>query len=74
MDYIIWAIFMDDFEASDAINHKLVLEKLHTYGFNKDAPKAIHNYLNNRYQRKFLVPRVKSFWEYHKVLFLDYSF
>ena len=32
------------------INHKFLLTKLHTYGFNKDALKIIQNYLNNRYQ------------------------
>ena len=47
-------------KAFDTINHEFLLAKLHAYGFNKGAPKIIHNYLNNTYQRKKI--NVLSSW------------
>ena len=35
----------------DAINHELLIAKLHAYGFSKDSLEMILNYLSNRYQR-----------------------
>ena len=38
-------------KAFDAINHKLLIAKLHAYGFNKESLKLISDYLSNRLQR-----------------------
>ena len=63
-------------KAFNTITPELLLAKPHEYGLNEDAIETIHNYLKSRYQRmkinKFLIFGVKSFWEYHKVLFLDH--
>ena len=45
------AVLMDLSEAFDTINYELLIAKLHTYGFSKDALKSILNYLKHRKQR-----------------------
>ena len=45
------AIFMDLSKAFDTINHGLVLAKLKTYGFSKQALSFMCSYLKNRRQR-----------------------
>ena len=45
------AILMDLSKAFDTINHKLLIAKLHAYGFSKSALKLIKSYLSNRWQR-----------------------
>ena len=52
---------MDLSKAFDTINHELLLAKLRTYGFNKDALKTIHNYLKSWYQRT-KINKVFSYW------------
>ena len=42
---------MDLPKAFDTINHKLLIAKLHAYGFNKESLKLISDYLSNRWQR-----------------------
>ena len=42
---------MDLGKAFDAINHTLLLAKLHAYGFSKQALAIICSYLSNRKQR-----------------------
>ena len=42
------AVLMD---LLDAINHELLIAKLHAYGFSKDSLEMILNYLSNRHQR-----------------------
>ena len=44
-------ILMDLSKAFDTINHKLLIAKLHAYGFNVDALEIISDYLSNRWQR-----------------------
>ena len=64
-------------EAFNTVNPGFFLVQLHAYCFNEDAIETIHNYLKSRYQRikinKVLIFGVKSFWEYHTVLFFDHS-
>ena len=38
-------------KAFDIINHKLLIAKLHEYGFNNDIHKLFYSYLNNRWHR-----------------------
>ena len=45
------AILMDLSKAFDAINHGLLIAKLHVYGFSKESLKLIKSYLTNRCQR-----------------------
>ena len=42
---------MDLSKAFDCINHKLLLAKLHAYGFSKSALAFIWSYLSDRCQR-----------------------
>ena len=44
-------ILMDLSKAFDTINHKLLIAKLHAYGFSQDALEIIYNYLSDRWQR-----------------------
>ena len=44
-------ILMDLSKAFDTINHKLLIAKLHAYGFSVEALEQILNYLSNRWQR-----------------------
>ena len=52
---------MDLSKAFDTINHKLVLSKLHAYGFDKQALLVICSYLANRQQRQE-INNAFSFW------------
>ena len=45
------AVFMALSKAFDTLNHKLLIAKLHAYGFNRDSLKLINDYLSNRWQR-----------------------
>ena len=47
-------ILMDLSKAFDTINHKLLIAKLHAYGFNMDALEIIFDYLSDRYLHKCL--------------------
>ena len=42
---------MDLSKASDTIKHDFLTAKLYAYGFNKESPKLLHNYLSNRWHR-----------------------
>ena len=42
---------MDLSKAFDTINHKLLIAKLHAYGFSRDALEIIYDYLSDRWQR-----------------------
>ena len=42
---------MDLSKAFDTINHKLLVAKLHAYGFDISALEIIYDYLSNRFQR-----------------------
>ena len=44
------AILMDLSKAFDIINHELLLEKLHAYGFSKGSLQVIFSYLSERWQ------------------------
>ena len=44
-------ILMDLSKAFDTINHKLIIAKIHAYGFDKDALRLIKSYIFNRRQR-----------------------
>ena len=41
-------VLMDLSKVSDTLNHKLLIAKLHAYGFNRDSLKLINDYLSNR--------------------------
>ena len=45
------AIFMDHSKAFDCVRHDLLIAKLHSYGFSRDALLLVHSYLENRQQR-----------------------
>ena len=45
-----FAVFMDLSKAFDTIDHKILLKKLHFYGFSQNALKLIENYLTDRTQ------------------------
>ena len=45
------AVLMDLSKASDTIKHDFLIAKLYAYGFNKESPKLLHNYLSNRWHR-----------------------
>ena len=45
------AILMDLSKAFDTINHKLLIAKLHAYGFSRNALELVNDYLSNRWQR-----------------------
>ena len=45
------AVLMDLSKAFDTINHKLLIAKLHAYGFSKNALELIYNYLSDRWHR-----------------------
>ena len=67
------ALQTDLSKAFDCLSHKLVIAKLHAYGFDLPALKLIQSYLSNRKQRPKLMPRIahwqKFYLEYHKDLF-----
>ena len=44
-------ILMDLSKAFDTINHKLLVAKLHAYGFSRDALDIVYHYLSDRWQR-----------------------
>ena len=44
-------ILMDLSKAFDTINHKLLIAKLHAYGFSRGALEIIYSYLTDRWQR-----------------------
>ena len=45
------AVLMDLSKAFDCINYELLIAKLNSYGFGKNALELIHDYLKNRWQR-----------------------
>ena len=45
------AILMDLSKAFETLNHDLLVEKLHAYGFSHSALTLIRDYLRNRWQR-----------------------
>ena len=49
------AILMYLLKAFGTLNHKLVIDQLHAYGFNTDSLKLINDYLSKRYQRTSVV-------------------
>ena len=47
----VWGVvLMDLSKAFDTLNHKLLIAKLHSYGFNRDSLKLINDYLSIRWQ------------------------
>ena len=44
-------ILMDLSKAFDTINHKLLIAKLHAYGFSKESLVIVYDYLSDRWQR-----------------------
>ena len=42
---------MDLSKVFDTKNHELLMAKLHAYGFNKESPEIILDFLSNRWQR-----------------------
>jgi len=44
-------VLMDLSKAFDTINHKLLIAKLHAYGFDTSSLEIIYDYLSNRWQR-----------------------
>ena len=56
------AVLMDLSESFDAINHDLLIAKLHAYGLNKSSLKLLFSYLNNRWHRTKINQNFSS-WE-----------
>ena len=44
------AVLIDLPKVFDSLNHKLLISKLHAYGFNRDSLKLINDYLSNRWR------------------------
>ena len=62
---------MDLPKAIDTLNHDLLVEKRHAYGFNKEWLKLIFDYLSNRWQEQRLVAvsvLELSYWSSRKVI------
>ena len=57
------AVLMDLSKAFDAINHELLLAKLHAYGFSENALQMINSYLSNSLQRLRINPTFSSWKE-----------
>ena len=57
------AVLMDLFKASDTINHDLLVEKLHAYGFSNDSFKLLYSYLKNRWYRTKINRKFSSWKE-----------
>ena len=55
-------VLMDLSKAFDAINHPLMLAKLHAYGFSKQALATICSYFSSRKQR-IKINNVFSSWK-----------
>ena len=47
----IGALLTDLSKAFDCLSHRLILAKLHTYGFDYNALKLLYSYLSGRFQR-----------------------
>ena len=60
-------ILMDLSKAFDTINHKLLIAKLHAYGFNINALEIILDYLSDRLQR--IKINTEFCREYHRDLY-----
>ena len=57
------AILMDLSKAFDCMNHGLLLAKLFSYGFSKNAIRMVHSYLVNRWQRVKINNSFSSWFE-----------
>ena len=51
-------VLMDLSKAFDTINHKLLIEKINAYGFEKSALKLLLSYLSSRWQRIIITTSV----------------
>ena len=58
-------ILMDLSKAFDTINHKLLIAKLHPYGFGTGSLEVIYDYLTDRWQRTKIYT---SFSSWSKIL------
>ena len=56
------AVLMDLSKAFDAINHGLLIAKIHAHGFDKSSLKLLFSYLNNRWHRTKINQNFSS-WE-----------
>ena len=54
---------MDLSKVFDAINHELLVAKLHAYGFDKNSLRVIFSYLTDRWQRVKINTTVSSWTE-----------
>lgn len=74
-DFVVGDIFMELSKALDCIPYDLIIEKLHTYGYDESTLVLIYSYLKRRKQcvrinnSKSSVKNV-IYQEFHKVLYL----
>lgn len=73
---IVGAVMLDFTAAFHIIEHKILLEKLHCYGFSVSALKRMGSYLNNRSQTVFFNASYSEFKMltvvYHREAALDH--
>ena len=56
-------VLMDLSKAVDALNHELLIVKLHAYGFGKESLMLLLSYLSNRWQRTTINTSFRSWTE-----------
>ena len=57
------AVLMDSSKTLNTLNHDLLIDKLHLYGFDVKTLKLLHSYLTKRWQRAKVNPSFSTWSE-----------